>query len=88
MEIINYRDGLASDKFAAKFDVYCPNMQVTYRNLKLIQSKKGHHFISFPSFCEESDSGEKKYTPYIEFSKERGIKFQNEVMQLLQEFKR
>lgn len=87
MEITNYREQPPASKIIAIFDVYIPAWQLTFRNLKIIRSAKGNSFIAFPSFCEEIN-GEKKYTPYIEFSKERGGDFQTKVKELLVPFMR
>lgn len=87
MEITNYREQPPASKIVVIFDVYISAWQLTFRNLKLIRSSKGHNFVVFPSFCEDI-GGQKKYTPYIEFSKERGADFQNKIKELLVSFMR
>ena len=85
MEINNYREQPAGAKFIAYFDVYFPALQLTLRNLKLIRSQKGHHFIGFPAFCEDFHGAEKKFIPYMEFSKDRGQEFQTKCKELLED---
>lgn len=85
MEITNYREQSSGAKFIAYFDVYFPALQLTLRNLKLIKSSKGHYFIGFPAFLEDPAAREKKFIPYMEFSKDRGQEFQKKCKELLED---
>lgn len=86
MEILNYREQPIGSKFLAFFDIYLPALQLTLRNLKLIKSAKGHYFVAFPSFCEDFNASQKKFVPYMEFSKEKAQEFQTKCKELLEEY--
>jgi len=88
MKIENYREAGPSDKYIAKFDLYIPALQMTLHELKLIRSTKGHNFIAMPSFSKEDEFGKKSWFPFIEFSKEKKVEFEKQVMELLKGFVR
>lgn len=84
MQIENYRAG--THPVIASFDVYFGDKStMRLRNLKLVMSKKGTPFVSFPSFQQE-ENGVKKWVQYISFSKEKEMEFREEVMELLKPF--
>ena len=86
MKVESFRDGSPADKFVAIFDVYIPALQMTLANLKLLRSKNNKLFIAFPSYCTEDEMGQKKWTPYIQFSREKKFEFEKAVMEELQQF--
>lgn len=89
MNIENYREQPPGGALIALFDVYLPEWKLTFRNLKLLQSKQGGKYLGFPSFKEDEMPGYKiKYTPFFEFSKERGEEFKKKVLEELKEFMR
>lgn len=79
--IENFREQPPGTSVFAIFDVYMPAAQCRYRQLRLIRSKQGKTFITFPAFGIAGDDGKKVYTPYIEYSKER----QGEFFRLVEE---
>ncbi len=82
MKIENYREQAPGGYAVALFDVYIPAWQLTFRNLKLCMSKKGKHFIGYPSFSVEDDmSGDKKWTQYFDFSPEKKKEFENKIFE-------
>lgn len=71
----------------ATFDVFAPKMQMTFRNIKLILTKKGHHFVSFPSFVVgESFSDKKTYEKYYFFHGDLQKQFEAEILKLLEPY--
>lgn len=84
MKIENYRELPPGGYAVAMFDVYLDGIQLTLRNLKLCLSKKGHHFVGYPSFGVENDPGSPKtWVQYFEFSKEKKIEFDKKIMEEL-----
>jgi len=53
MKIENYREQSPGSYAVGIFDVYLDKMQLRLRNLKLCVSKKGTHFLGYPSFSIE-----------------------------------
>lgn len=85
MKIENFREEAQGSFAVAIFDVYWPEARLTFRNLRLGRSKKGHHFVSFPSFKVER--GEKpEYVAYFQFSDEKQREFLNKVRTELEPF--
>ena len=85
MEILNYDEAPEGTNLIATFSVYIgPLWGVTYNGIALRNGKHGR-FIAIPSKCKEVD-GEKKFTPIIEFSKEKKAEFDTKVMELLKGF--
>lgn len=74
MQIENYREQPTGNYAVALFDIYLPNVQITLRNLKLCMSKKGSHFIGYPSFKVED-----KWEQFYGFSEEKKKEFENAV---------
>ena len=86
MEIINYQDGLTGTNVLATFDIYFgPEWGMTLHKWKLLKGKNGP-FIAGPSYSETDLVGQKRYFPYIEFSKEKKAAFDAKVMGLLKGF--
>lgn len=79
MEIENYREELPGQAVIATFDVYLPKMQLNLRNFRLIKSKKGHLFVTPPSFKDKSLDGE-RWIPLIEFSRDKQKEFLNKIL--------
>lgn len=82
MEILNYIQS-QSPPVIATFSVTIPALKLTLHKLKVMRSKKGHLFISYPSWMQE-DYGQKSYHPYIEFDLEKKKEFESKVFELLQ----
>lgn len=83
MKIENYREEPSSNLYTvALFDLYLPNIGLTFQNLKLNKAKKGHHYISFPSFMhsEDPETGRKIFKPYYFFSDEKQKEFERKIM--------
>lgn len=84
MKIENFRELPPGGYAIALFDVYLEGLHLTLRNLKLCVSKKGHHFVGYPSFPGEEDvMGKKSWTQYFEFSKEKKIEFEKKILEEL-----
>lgn len=86
MRIENYREQPVKGSVVAMFDVYLDKIGLSLRNLKLVNSKKGHRFIAYPSFAIEHPGEEKKWTPYFAFSEERKKEFEAKLLQELTVF--
>ena len=80
MKIENYREGPQGQNVVGIFDVYLDKSTETKRNIKLIKSKKGTHFLSFPSFSEEMEDGSKTWHKFYEFSSEKQKEFENAIL--------
>jgi hypothetical protein len=88
MEILNYRTETRGSVIAS-FDIYFPKMSLTLRNYRLLRSgKTGGMYISPPAFGKDNGdpSGKKEWIPYIEWSKEKGVELQKQVLELLKPF--
>lgn len=79
MDILNYRQS-DNPPVIATFTAYIPAIKLFIHKLKVVRSKKGHLFISYPSYMEQQ-SDEKKYLPYFEFDSDRKKEFENQVLQ-------
>lgn len=89
MKILNYREQNPATNIVAIFDIYSEKTTETRRNIKLIKSKNGSHFLSFPSFCVvDEDTGEKKWTLLYEFSQEKQKEFVDAILDQLGPFVR
>lgn len=89
MKIENYREQGPGSYFVALFDVYLDKAHLRLRNMKLCVSKKGIHFLGYPSFGVEGEDKEKKqWTPYFEFSDEKKKDFEDTVFEELGPFVR
>lgn len=86
MNIENYREQSPVGPVLAIFDVYVPTMGLTFKNLKLVKSKKGTTFINYPSYSEEDEMGQKKWFPYVSFSPERKKEFETKLRKELVNF--
>ena len=88
IKIENYREQPPGTYLVALFDIYLPNTQLTIRQLKLCVSKRGVHFLGFPSFSsdEMDHEGKKIWTPYFSFSKEYEKKFEQSVFDAIGPF--
>lgn len=85
MEIVNFREHPPGDKIIATFDVYLgPEWQITFCRIKLMKGKNGV-FLAMPCFMEEQ-FGQKKFFPYIQFSKEKKSVFDAKVFELLRNY--
>lgn len=81
MEILNY---VVSENppTIATFSVHIPALKLHLHKLRVMRSKKGHIFISYPSWMEDQH-GTKKYFPYLEFEIEKKKEFEAKVFELL-----
>lgn len=84
MQIENYRQQPETSTTEAYFDVYFPNSQCRYRNLRLIRGKKGK-FVAMPCFKVETPEGKPQFLPYVEYSEEKGKEFMRKVYDALKE---
>ena len=80
IRIENYREQPAGTNVVAYFDVYFPKSTEIKRNIKLIKSKQGTHFLSYPSFSIENDNGEKVWNKFYEFSPEKQKELDNLIL--------
>ena len=87
MQIENYREQNPATKYVALFDIYLPYWQMTLHNWKLWKGKHGY-YTTGPSYCIENPTVEgtmeKKFHPYISFSKEKQKEFQNGLLAALE----
>lgn len=83
IKIENYREQNGEKNIVAIFDVYLPKSTEIKRNIKLIRSQKGHHFLSYPSFSIEQDDGQKIWQKFYEFSQEKQKEFDALILQEL-----
>lgn len=98
MQILNYRDVIGKPNTIGEFDLYCPGMNIslasggflivdmTIAHLKVMRSKKGHLFVTFPSKSEKLDDGTFKFHPHISLPEKSNNEFQREVKELLKPF--
>lgn len=84
--IENYREQNPSEKYIAIFDIAWPHpFGMTFRNWKLFRNQKGE-WISGPAFSTEDAEGNKVWSAYIEFSKEKHKDFQKTVLEALKPY--
>ncbi len=88
MQILNYCEQPPTGNIVAIFSVDLPAAGMTFHKLKLIKSKTGKMFISFPSWMEQDDMEKKSFFPYVEMTNERKIEFEKKVMEALEGFLR
>lgn len=88
MEILNYEEQSPHSPVIGVFSVRLPAAKMIFHRLKLIRSKKGNLFVSFPAFSTNDEFGEKKYTPFIEMDKDKSAEFQTKVLEALKPFLR
>lgn len=86
IEIHNYDEQPASGNVVAIFSCYVPSAKLTFHKMKLIKSKKGHTFLSWPSYKFTDAGGNDKYFPYVEMNKEIKEQFEKDVMKALEPF--
>lgn len=84
MEIENYREGPQrdSDKSLATFDVSHKGSK--YLDLRLMITKNGKSFISYPSRARTTRSGETEYLRLYDWGAERNKEFDALVLEALQ----
>ena len=88
MEILNYCEQPPTGNIVAIFSVDLPAAGMTFHKIKLIKSKTGKKFLSFPSWMQEDDMGKKTFFPYIEMTDERKMDFEKKVMAELENYSR
>lgn len=88
MEIKNYREQPPGSNIVAIFDLYSPKTTETRRQIKLMKSKAGSHFLSFPSFSIEDEQGKKNWHAYSEFAAEKQKEFCEAIFEALLPFVR
>ncbi len=86
MKIENYREVVPGHPVVAEFDLYLPSIQMTIHNCKIVRSKKGHLFYTFPSYQKVHDDGRKTYHPVITFSLEKKEQFDKVLYEELEPF--
>lgn len=62
--------------------------KVTFHRLKLMRSKKGHLYISYPCFKENKDDPASKWIPFVEMSLERKKEFEKKLREALEPYLR
>jgi hypothetical protein len=82
MQITNYYEQPSTGSVIAIFEAYSPKMKCHFRNLKLVRSKKGNYFVSFPAQGKDTSEG-KKYIHHYEFEGELQKKFHQEILDAL-----
>jgi hypothetical protein len=88
MEILNYDEQPAGGTCLAIFTVYIPAFRLNIHRVKLMASKKGHHYISLPAYSIEQPDGTKKWLPLFEFSAEKHKEFIAKVEEALKPFRK
>lgn len=98
MQILNYQDIIGKNNQIAEFDLYCPSINIpmkngkflvidmTYYHLKVMRSKKGHLFVTFPSKATKLEDGTFKFHPHLAISEHNNPDFQKVVKELLRDF--
>ena len=87
IRIENYREQPPTGSIVAIFDIYIPETTEIKRNLKLVRSKNGSHFISFPSFSvEDEHTGEKRWYSFYEYGEFRQKQFTKKILEELSSF--
>lgn len=87
MKIDNYREGLLGGNIVCEFDIELDDYWGTvYHNWKVIKSGKGTRFVASPSYGITTETGMKKYFPYIEMKAEKKREFDKKIMELLAEY--
>lgn len=86
LSIESYRESPASSYEIATFDIYWPEIGLTFKKIKLIKNKKGAYFLGYPSYCVDDGAGSKTWIPYFDFSENSGKEFRKVVMQELKNF--
>jgi DNA-binding cell septation regulator SpoVG len=74
LEIQNWRTDKTGTCIAL-FDVYLPKLDEFKRGLRLLKSKRGHHFIGFPSSKTTDHMGKDVWVPYNHYGPDRQSKF-------------
>lgn len=95
MQVLNFQDVIGKGSVIAEFDLYCPcvhiplqdgtflQMDLTFKHMKLMRTKKGHLFIGFPSKAEKLDGGKFQFIPHIDIGMRSREDFQDKVKKLL-----
>lgn len=87
MEILNWKDGTLTSNVVGIFDIYLgPKWGMTFKNFRLIRTKKGSLILGFPSYSIDNEPGKKTWIPYIDLSPEKKEAFTKEVMELVKPF--
>lgn len=87
MKIENYRQGAMGSNILAEFDIYFGEQWgMTFKNWKLIRTRKGGYMLSGPNYSIADDQGIKKWYPYIEFSPEKKHNFEKKILEMLKDF--
>lgn len=88
VEIHNFKDENGPNGLTATFELYLPNIQLTFKNLKLIISKTGKYFVRTPSFVAGEDFGGKKdFQRVWSFPKEKEEELAKQIEEALQVYK-
>ena len=88
IEILNFQDGLPGTPTLGTFSVYIPSYKMTIHKFRVIRTKTGKLIIGYPSYRTETMgiNGKPTYLPYFEFSKEKGLEFDQAVMNALKPY--
>ena len=87
MEILNWRDGTYTGNVIGTFDIYLgPKWGMTFKNFKLIMTKKGYPILAFPSYSIPAEGDKKTWIPYMDLTPEKRESFTKEVMELVKPF--
>jgi hypothetical protein len=98
MQILNYQDIIGKPNAIGEFDLYCPSVNIpmksggflvvdmTFNHLKVMRSKKGHIFVTFPSKAEKLEDQTFKFHTHTALGEKSNVEFQREVLRLLEDF--
>jgi DNA-binding cell septation regulator SpoVG len=75
MRVVSYKKPDTEGSILAFVSLEIEQWKMIIHNCKLIRTKNGHTFVSLPQYSQEVN-GERKYFPYVEFSKEADKRFQ------------
>jgi hypothetical protein len=83
MEIGNYRE-LNQGAVVAEFSAL--GNGIYFHRMKLMRSRKGHLFLTYPSYRESKDDPNSKWIPFVEMSAEKKADFEKKVFEALKPF--
>jgi hypothetical protein len=87
MEIHDWEGSTAPGSLIGTFTVYIPALEMYICKVKAFRSKKGGGvFVSLPSYKEEDDMGQERWSHYVKFSPRRTPEFHKACLEALQPF--
>ena len=87
IEILNFQE-MRNSSVLGMFSVYIPSFRLTIHRFRIIRTKTGKLILGYPSFKSEQAgaSGRPLFCPLFEFSKEKGLEFEQKVLEGLKPF--